>query len=201
MPLAVILVSWNWMCFKWSSCSVASSELWEISVLSVLKPLRFHSTQVQAGEVCFYVFALRQTCANNLHPTNQCPHSLCALLLLSSHTPVATQQHAITTLCAVKHTHSYNTHPSLRCPPAAMLFILLSTDESLSTAFYSALLQGRQSVSVSALCFLRPAHKLQVLDNELLRLHSQASQVSSVTNTSFVKPGSQFSTDLRSTLY
>lgn len=116
----------------------------EISVLSVLKPVCFIPRN--SGEVrCVCVCSPSGEHKLTISTPQISAHTVSMLSLLSSHTPVTTQQLEITLCC--------ETHTPVLCPPAATVVYPLSPDESLFTAVHSVLLQeGRVCVCVCQLC-------------------------------------------------
>lgn len=174
----------------------------EISVLSILQPVRFISRNSREVK-CVCVFSLWWTRANNLRPTNQCPHSgyapFAKIAHSSDHTTVCNHH----TLCSHTHAHKHTYIHRSSAPPAATVYPL-SPDERLSAAFHSVLLQGgkeRECVCVFVLTFLLVFFlqhtTVLVMHNELLR-HTVTRSDKSVWKTylkslraTFVHPASQ----------
>lgn len=93
-PLAVILeVELEPVVFNGSPCSPASSESWVVTV--VYPEVCVSSLHNSEEAECVCVFSLRRTRAHNLHPTNQRPHSVSALIHSSDHTPVCNHTHTL----------------------------------------------------------------------------------------------------------
>lgn len=169
-------------------------------MLSILKLLCFiphNSREVK----CVCVFSLWRTRANNLRPTNQCPHSVHALFAELTHSSEHTTVCSHYTLCSQTHTH--NSTCSHLCVP------FVSRWKSVHSIWFSTT-PGRQRPCVSALCFLQLSscsyttvthcHPSGKSSESVWQTYLKSWRAScGSTQSRFAKPSSLFSTDLNST--